>query len=540
METGDPKRITSLKSLKEKDLRDLLQINTKENIKFLELNLQKQPWTLTNLLTKEEINCDADLSPLQTIDKEMRQQTTVVIIQYVFLPEHVQQTQNMLLSWAQDNELHAKKSCALVFCSDTNLFADSTRSFGYTITIEPASEKERRKILQFVADEIKKGITQQNSILPPNKQQKIPKLEITEDVIEASAGLDLHGTESAAIESYFLHEKFVVEVFTEYKIKILKNYGINFFLPTRGFESIGGETSIKEWTQKRVIKLINDPEKAKYYGLSIPKGLLLYGIPGTGKTFFAKALGKEIGLPLVLFSPDDVLRGIVGETESRLRQIRKLIESLAPVILFIDEFDQIAPGRGSQMSTDSGVSRRMENMLLDWFGDENRKVLIIAATNLIEQIDVAFKRSGRLGDKIVVMLPPDKEARKDIFRVQTQVLRKIPTKDLDMEEVADKTQLWTPAELQRLATDMASYAMDAEDKFVTMKHFKQAYAGIQLNKNERLRSIENVLTFARKEENVDLPFLEKSMHDLMSSGSAEENKEYSRIAGIVKMPINAE
>jgi len=166
----------------------------------------------------------------------------------------------------------------------------------------------------------------------------------------------LHSVETAALESFFLNRQINVPAFTEYKIKILQTYNLSYVEPHIDFSLVGGYELLKQYMRNRVIRPLRNPEKAKYYGVGLPRGILLYGIPGTGKSYFTEAIAKELGLPMIKLSSSDLLRGIVGESESRVRQITNLIEALAPVTVGVDEIDALAPARGKVMMTDSGVN----------------------------------------------------------------------------------------------------------------------------------------------------------------------------------------
>jgi transitional endoplasmic reticulum ATPase len=250
-------------------------------------------------------------------------------------------------------------------------------------------------------------------------------------------------TATATLLSLFKHKTLNPFEFRQFKTEILANYGIEFVQPTRGFESIGGYDFLKQYIRNNIILPMQDPDLAKQYGINVPKGLILFGPPGTGKTYFVKTLAKEVALPLLQLDPSTFLRGIVGETEQRIKQIQQIVESLAPCILFIDEIDQLFMSRANIVSTDSGVSRRMISMLLTWFGDENRKSIIIGTTNYIEQIDEAFLRPGRI-DVLIPVLYPDYEARLQILQIHS---KNKPVDKNALPEIAKKTAFYTSAEL---------------------------------------------------------------------------------------------
>jgi len=392
----------------------------------------------------------------------------------------------------------------------------------YSISIVPATEKERREFINNRVYEIRNALSTKGWNM---------EINVSEDVISASAGLTLHEIETATLESFYKHKEIKAETFTEYKIKILKDIGLEYIKPVRGFETVGGYDYLKNYIRNRIIKILRNPEIARYYGLSVPKGILLYGFWGCGKTFLAKALAKEVGLAMVSLNPADLFRGIVGESEQRVRQIRNILESMAPVILFIDEFDQLTMKREMVFAGDSGVSRRISNMLLEWFGDEARRTFIVGATNFVDQVDPAFLRAGRLDEVIPVFLP-DYNARKEIFKVHTEVVRKVPLNGgVDYDTLAEKTYLYTGAEIEKVVIEASSLAMEKEREHVTMNEFLEAIASIQFNVNTREQYLKNMVNQLNKLENVNKHLLREALQG-WKEGERGETKD--RISGMLE------
>ena len=511
IETFDPRRIAEFKEILESGkFGELVRTSY---VRLLEYDIQRGE--IVDLKDKAPLRTDPMSSPISQIGQQLADAPTMLTIKYVYNESHANMISEMLVAWSHDEELYHHKSTIVVFTSSASLFSESVRRFVHTITVEPSTPEERRTILRRLAKDL--------SIAFEEKYGKKIRLRINEDLIQATSGLTLHDVETAALESFYTTRRFDVETFTRYKTQLLKNYGIEYIIPNRGFESVGGYNLLKEYVRKRIIIPLREPEKTKYYGLTPPRGILLYGYPGTGKTWFAKAMSREIGLPMLKISPADFLRGIVGETEARVRQLTQLMESLAPICIFIDEYDQLAMSRAQQFIGDSGVSRRMQNMLLDWLGDERRKSFVIGATNFVEQIDQAFIRVGRI-DKVILVLPPDKDARKEILRVHTSVVRKVPIKDVNFDEIAEKTFMWTGAELERLVLDSAALAMDEDSKYVTQEHFDEAMRLMEVNVQERASRIREMIEVTKKLENKDNAFLKEAISEFVAG-----EKDKSRI-----------
>ncbi|MCS7124585.1 MAG: ATP-binding protein [Candidatus Bathyarchaeota archaeon] len=513
LESFDMKRLQQIKSW---DVNKLNEMFKARYDNFVDFDIQRGE--LTNLATKTKLALDPMASPLRELDNFLTSTRTVALIHYVFMQQHADMLTDYVAAWSQDDRLYVNRSTALIFVADATLFNESVRRLCYQITIEPSTKEERRVILENVATEIERDFA--------DKGVKM-KLKVTEDIIQASAGLDLHSVETAAIESFFIHRRFDVKTFTDYKIRILRTYNLEYVQPQIDFDMVGGYKALKNYIRKRIILPLRNPEKASYYGVGLPKGIILYGYPGTGKTYFTEAMAKELGLAMVKLTPADLFRGIVGHSEARVRQITTLVESLAPVVVMIDEVDQIATPREQVLMTDSGVSRRITNMLLDWLGQRNRKSLLVGCTNFMP-LDPAFIRAGRV-DEICLVLPPDFEARKEILEVHTSKVRKVPIKDVDLAEIARQTFMWTGAELEKLVLDAARLAMESDSKYVSQDHFMEAMKGVEVNVAERKESIQRMIATMRKLENVNRTFLQEAVKEFTKA-----EKDESRIKGMLE------
>jgi len=507
-ETSDLKRI-----------RQLIQfiLNTSDFISHKKYYLDLQLQELRDIQTGSPVVLEDQsfLGPmpvnLRKLLTNLRLTPIVLIASYAYDAKHSQFLQEFLVSASHDDQVYAVKSSVVVFVSDASLFNHTVRRLAYTINIPSSLPHERREVLNRIKMELQERFGELN-------------LNISPDIINASSGLTLYDVETAAIESFSRHGDFRVEVFTSYKIKLLKEMGLEYVRPERGFESIGGYQYLKKYVTNRVIKVLRNPDIAEKYGLSVPRGILLYGPPGTGKTWFAKALAKEVGLPMVIMDASTFLRGIVGETEMRIKQITNLIESLSPIIVFIDEFDQLTLSRQAVMSTDSGVSRRMTNMLLSWLGDENRKSFVIAATNFVSDIDPAFIRPGRL-DEVIPIFFPDQEARLQILKVHTSIVRKVPLGDVNLNDIAKSTEMWTGAELEKLVIEASSLAMESDSQYVTQEHFYQALKTIEVNISERESKLNSMVQELLKLENVNRSLLNLALQRVKREGE--------RVRGVV-------
>ncbi|ARM75803.1 CDC48 family AAA ATPase [Acidianus manzaensis] len=221
--------------------------------------------------------------------------------------------------------------------------------------------------------------------------------------------------------------------------------------PKVTWEDIGDLEDVKSKIREIVELPMKHPEIFQRLGIEPPKGVLLYGPPGVGKTLLARALASEIGAYFTSINGPEIMSKFYGESEERLRQIFEEAEKNAPSIIFIDEIDAIAPKREE---TTGEVEKRVVSQLLTLMdGIKGRgKIVVIAATNRPDAIDPALRRPGRF-DREIEIRPPDVKARKEILQVHT---RNMPlTEDVNLDDIAEMTNGYTGADLAALAKEAA-------------------------------------------------------------------------------------
>ncbi|MCC6056963.1 MAG: ATP-binding protein, partial [Desulfurococcaceae archaeon] len=366
------------------------------------------------------------------------------------------------------------------------LLDEDTIKHSIVISIPPSTLKERIEILSDIA-----------------KQLNIDSSNI-HVYAEALKGLSLHETESVALESIFRCNKFDMSSMIEFKYDIIRKSGLlDIEEPSHGFEAVGGYDILKRFIMNNVVKVLRNPDKAKRLGLRPPRGILLFGPPGTGKTWFARALAKELQLPYLRLRTEKIVSMWYGETSRNLAKALEISESVAPAVLFIDEVDRFGKRGGL---TEHEESRRAFSILLEWLGDARRKTIVVATTNRPEDLDEAFRRVGRF-DYIIPMLYPDLKARLEILNIHTNVIRKVPlAKDMDLEYIARVTEYWSGAELEELVLRAARKALEEDADIVSMKHFSRALETFSINQGERQEQLRRYLQLAEEFTN-DTEFL---------------------------------
>jgi SpoVK/Ycf46/Vps4 family AAA+-type ATPase len=229
------------------------------------------------------------------------------------------------------------------------------------------------------------------------------------------------------------------------KEQIIKKSGyLEYFHPKENLDSIGGLDNLKEWLQIRSKAF---SERAKEFGLSYPKGVMLLGIPGTGKSLSAKAVSNAWKFPLLRLDFGKVFGGIVGESENNIRQTIKIAESLAPSILWIDEIEK-GLGGSSGGTQDGGTSTRVFGTFLTWLQEKESEVFVLATANDISSLPPELLRKGRFDEIFFVDLPTFEE-RKEILNIHIKRRKQNP-KVLDVGEIANFTRGFSGAELDEL------------------------------------------------------------------------------------------
>ena len=246
-------------------------------------------------------------------------------------------------------------------------------------------------------------------------------------------------------------------------------------IPNVKWNDIGGLQNIKQELNEAVDWPLKHAATFRKLGVRPPRGVLMYGPPGCGKTMLAKAVANESEANFILVKGPELISKWVGESEKGIREIFKKARQSAPSIIFFDEIDAIAPRRGLGMSGGTNVSERVVNQLLTEMDglEELNDVVVIAATNRPDIIDPGLLRPGRF-DRIVLVQPPDKQARKEIFKVH--LAKMVICKDVEVEKLVEKTDNYVGADIESVCREAAILAMreDLKAKEVGMKHFEDA------------------------------------------------------------------
>jgi SpoVK/Ycf46/Vps4 family AAA+-type ATPase len=275
---------------------------------------------------------------------------------------------------------------------------------------------------------------------------------------------------------------------------------------------VGGMEDVKERLEAAFLAPLRNPQLRQLYGKSLQGGLLLYGPPGCGKTFIARALAGELDASFLLVSLADVLDMYIGQSERNLRDVFELARRSRPCVIFLDEIDAIGQKR-SQMR--NSAARGTVNQLLsemDGLADNNEGVFVLGATNHPWDVDVALQRPGRF-DRTVLVLPPDAPAREAILRYH---LRDRPIANIDTRKLAARTDGYSGADLAHVCETAAERALldsarSGVVRMIEMRDLEDALSEVQPSIGPWLQTAKNVAQFANQDGSYDelLAYLRK-------------------------------
>lgn len=229
------------------------------------------------------------------------------------------------------------------------------------------------------------------------------------------------------------------------KRKIVQQDGLLEYWPAEeGMKEVAGLTGLKSWLTKRRA-IVADPMRASEFGLSFPKGVLLLGVPGCGKSLCAKAVAHEWGLPLLKLDPANLYDKYVGDSEKNFKRAMQTAERLAPIVLWIDELEKaFAGGSGEE---DGGVSRRVFGAFLSWLQERRGDVFVVATSNDVAKLPPEFIRKGRFDEVFFVDLPR-LDPRREIFTIHLRKRKQDPSR-FDLDALAAATEGFSGAEMEQ-------------------------------------------------------------------------------------------
>jgi len=436
---------------------------------------------------------------LRHVDRELKSRPCIFLLKDMESSQGTSQDRDpsvvaALRAWARDSEMAYQRSAVICFSARPELVVDDyTKQLAAIVKVDLGNDTERASVIRRVLYELGENDDQVNGDLG-----RLARL---------TAGLNLHQLKSVLLECYSRRGNLHAQEVAQLKADWITRQGIVDIVEPQGdFNTVGGYEYVKEFVKKNIIDVLAEPERALRFGVPLPRGVLLFGPPGTGKTIFAKALAGETNLPFINLKTENLFAPHLGESGRLFARAIEIAEKNAPAIVFVDEIDRFGRRRSSSNDGASEETRRVFNQILEWLGDKNRKSILVGTTNRPDDLDPALTRAGRLDCKIP-LLYPDEEARADILRIHlglTGACPPIPTDDPGLVEerilwMVSKTDSFSGAELEYLAQIIRRNAFNRKAEFVGREDFLGALEHFSIDYDKRKKEVEDYLNYAEKE-----------------------------------------
>ena len=296
--------------------------------------------------------------------------------------------------------------------------------------------------------------------------------EDVEPLLKAALGLTLseaeHAFAKAIAQDHRLDATAIQLVLAEKRQVIRKSGLLEYYATSESFASIGGLQNLKAWLDQRTAAFT---ERARRFGLPAPKGLLLLGVQGCGKSLTAKAVASQWHLPLLRLDMGRIFSGLVGSSEENKRKAMRIAESIAPAVLWVDELEKSLSGIGSSGTTDSGVTARVFGSFLTWLQEKTAPVFVVATANRIDSLPAELLRKGRFDEIFFIALPTAIE-RAQIFTIHLQRFGRNPD-GFKVEELALRAEHFSGAEIEQVVVS-GLYAAFAEGVELQQRHLVTA------------------------------------------------------------------
>ncbi len=330
-----------------------------------------------------------------------------------------------------------------------------------TLQLPPDIEKEVT-VVEFPlpdAEEIDRTLTQVIAAVGDNKSiDKDLSPEDRERLVKSAQGLTMDEIESVFARSLVEKKRFDVDAVLQEKRQIIRKSGLlEYYAPDAKIKDVGGMELLKEWLDRRT-KSFSD--KARDFGIPAPKGILILGVQGCGKSMLAKAVAAQWNLPLLKLDVGRIFGSLVGQSEENIRKAIAVAESVAPCVLWADELEKGFAGVGGSGVSDSGTTARVFATFLTWMSEKTSPVFMIATANDVTSLPPEMLRKGRF-DEIFFVDLPDSGEREQIFGIHLQK-RNRPVENFDLKALAAATHGYSGAEIEQIIVGALYVAFDKD------------------------------------------------------------------------------
>lgn len=289
-----------------------------------------------------------------------------------------------------------------------------------------------------------------DNVLSVAKSEPSINTELTpenrEMLVKSAQGLTLDEIESVFARSFVEKRSLDVATVLEEKKQIVRKSGLlEYYEAKDSMKDVGGHELLKEWLEKRQAAFT---DKAREFGIPAPKGVLLLGVQGCGKSLVAKAVASSWGLPLLKLDVGRIFGSLVGQSEENIRKAIRVAESVSPCALWADELEKGFAGTQSSGSSDGGTTARVFATFLSWMQDKTKPVFLISTANDVSKLPPELLRKGRFDEIFFIDLPRMSE-RKDIFAIHLRKRKREPEK-FNLDELAEKTLGFSGAEIEQV------------------------------------------------------------------------------------------
>jgi len=327
------------------------------------------------------------------------------------------------------------------------------------------------------AEDIEKTLDQVAEAVKDNKSVD-PTLTavMRERVVKSAQGLTMDEIESVFARSLVEKKRFDLDAILQEKKQIIRKSGLlEYYAPESGIGDVGGLELLKGWLDKRT-KTFSD--KAKEFGIPAPKGILLLGVQGCGKSLVAKAVAEHWSLPLLKLDVGRIFGSLVGQSEENIRKAIRTAESVSPCVLWADELEKGFAGVSSGVS-DSGTTSRVFATFLTWMSEKTKPVFMIATANDVTALPPEMLRKGRF-DEIFFVDLPDEGEREQVFSIHLQK-RKRDLKSFNLKALAKATDGFSGAEIEQVVVGALYIAYDADRELQQKDLISEAKATVPLS-----------------------------------------------------------